>query len=192
MRIRGSLEFIEDVSKIIEGTLSISKMEDSCFRYCGVDVSMDEHKIVISMEDYVKSLPEVPVMKRGSKVRQLNQQELTLLRMITGKLSWLAMNCRPDLQFKVHRLSTSMKEATTKELYYAKKYVDAAKSGISRLEFHKCMNRVGEVTLYGIGDASFQAKPNNSIGGELILIGVGETNRVMPLYWKTKIIRRVC
>merc|ERR1712059_143394 len=43
----------------------------------------------------------------------------------------------------------------------------------------------------GIGDASYH-NDDNSVSGELILLGNKRTVTVSPMYWKSGAIRRVC
>ena len=54
----GSKKFVYETTEIFERTLTVSKIEDDQFRFCGVDVSLKDGKIYVEMEDYADSLKE--------------------------------------------------------------------------------------------------------------------------------------
>ena len=45
--------------------------------------------------------------------------------------------------------------------------------------------------VFGIGDASYKSD-KKAIGGEFVFLGNKNSNKAVPLYWKTKSIRQVC
>ena len=49
------------------------------------------------MEDHVESLEEVKENRKADRDEDLTKAELKVYRKMTGKLSWLANNTRPDL-----------------------------------------------------------------------------------------------
>ena len=54
--------------------------------------------------------------------------------------------------------------------------------------------RVGDkedLCILGVGDASYNTD-DNSVGGEIIMLGNKRTMTVSPIYWKSGVIRRVC
>ena len=79
---------------------------------------MLDDKIKLSMEDYAISLEEIPV-RQAKKKELLTEQEMHIFRKITGKISWLASNCRPDLCFNALKLSMKGKEAGIEDMKYA-------------------------------------------------------------------------
>ena len=92
----GDEDFVEETTKMFREHLTVSKVEDGRFRYCGVDLEMEDNKIVLSMEGYVQSLEEVP-LRAGKKEDSLTKEETSLMRKITGKLAWLANSTCPYL-----------------------------------------------------------------------------------------------
>ena len=60
----------------------------------------DGDVIVVSMEDYIKSLGKIEVRK-GMSDDPLTEVEMKVYRKYVGKLSWLASNTRPDLAMHV-------------------------------------------------------------------------------------------
>ena len=56
---------------------------------------------------------------------------------------------------------------------------------------YSCVGELKDLIVFGIGDASYKAG-EKSIGGSIVLLGSTKTNRVVPLIWKSKLIRQVC
>ena len=52
----GDEKFVNETTKMFEKTLTVSKIEDDKFRFCGVNVSLKDGKILVEMEDYADSL----------------------------------------------------------------------------------------------------------------------------------------
>ena len=76
--------------------LDISKIEESSFRFTGIDVKKFEDCIELSMNDYAESLEDVQIREDKSD-EKFTREEMRVLRKYVGKLSWLAANTRPDL-----------------------------------------------------------------------------------------------
>ena len=55
--VGGTSKFVDETTDLIKRNMTVSKVEDDRFRFCGVDVRLTEDKeIVISMEDYAEAL----------------------------------------------------------------------------------------------------------------------------------------
>ena len=65
-----------------------------------MDVKKDGNVIVVSMEDYAKSLDKIEI-RRGMPDNPLTEIEMKMYRKYVGKLSWLASNTRLDLAIHV-------------------------------------------------------------------------------------------
>ena len=55
-------------------------------------------------------------------------------------------------------------------------------------------SRIGpkeDLIIIGIGDASFKSE-EKAVGGILLFLSNSTMTRVVPIYWKSKIISRVC
>ena len=57
----GNNDFISIVTEKIRAALDISKIEDRVFRFTGSHVEQKDDSIVISMNEYAKSIEEVKV-----------------------------------------------------------------------------------------------------------------------------------
>ena len=95
--------------------MEISKLEDNEFRFTGMDVKKDGNLIVMSMEDYAKSLEKTEIRK-GFPDDPLTEIEMKMYRKYVGKLSWLASNTRPDLAIHVLNSARKQKHAVLKDL----------------------------------------------------------------------------
>ena len=76
------------VTEEIRKALDISKVEDSKFRFTGIDVEQFDDRIEISMDDYAASLEDIAIREDKSD-EKLNREEMRVLRKYVGKLSWL-------------------------------------------------------------------------------------------------------
>ena len=188
--IAGEAKFVDETTKMFEKTLTVSKVEDNRFRFCGVDVSLKDGKIMIEMEDYADSLTEVKI-RNVKKTELLDKIEMKQLRKITGKVNWLAENCRPDLCYSGLKLSTRSKNATIADLKYANNVIKKVKSKSSKVIFSPVAQETSDLIVYGIGDASYKAG-EKAIGGQFILLGNRKNDRVVPILWKSKLIKQVC
>ena len=52
----GTESFVQMVTEKVSATLDVSKGENDCFRFTGIDIKKVEDGIEISMEDYAESL----------------------------------------------------------------------------------------------------------------------------------------
>ena len=69
--------------------MEISKLEDDEFCFTGMDVKKQGDVIVVSMEDYAKSLEKLEIRK-GQPNDKLTEVEMKVYRKYVGKLLWLA------------------------------------------------------------------------------------------------------
>ena len=66
--------------------MNVSKVGDDRFRFCDVDVGLDEDtEIVFFMEDYAEALQEIIIEKDRKKKAELNKGELSEFRCVVGK-----------------------------------------------------------------------------------------------------------
>ena len=95
----------------------MSKIEEDCFRFTGLDIKVVDDGIEVSMEDYTNSLQDVKnIRKVDNHNEPLTKLEMKEYRKMTGKISWLANSTRPDLSFTALQMSKNNKEATISDL----------------------------------------------------------------------------
>ena len=93
----GTEKFLERITFKVRESLTISKIEKDEYRFTGIDVKKTEAGVIISMEDYANSIEEIAEIGKAKKTEPLSKVETKMYRKYTGKLNWLAENCRPDL-----------------------------------------------------------------------------------------------
>ena len=82
-----------------------SKREVDKFRFTGIDVEKTDEGILMSQNEYTKSIEEIEVKSSEDIKRDLNKEEFKQFRKATGKLSWLSETTRPDILFNVLEMS---------------------------------------------------------------------------------------
>ena len=61
--LAGTDIFLEEITKKIAEKMEISKLEDKEFRFTRMEVRKEGDVIVVSMEDYAKSLEKIEIRK---------------------------------------------------------------------------------------------------------------------------------
>ena len=87
-------------------------------------------------------------------------------------------------------MSMTGNDALIEDLKYANSVVRKAKGKVSRIYF-KLLKDIEHPMVYGLGDASYRAG-EKAIGGQFVLLGEEKGSFVMPVFWKSKLIRKVC
>ena len=132
----GEKEFIEDMVKKISCELKVSKIEHGQFRFTGIDFKKTSEGIEMSMEDYAKSMEKIGAFRSG-RSEPLIVLEMKVYRKYTGKLMWLAENCRPDLAFTALSMSQKTSKATVADLKKINKVIDRVHERESRVMLGK-------------------------------------------------------
>ena len=57
--LAGMRKFIEEITMKIKEKLDILKLEDDVFRFTGIDVTKEEDRIIVSMDEYANSLDKM-------------------------------------------------------------------------------------------------------------------------------------
>ena len=185
----GEKEFIEDMVEKISGELKVSKVEHGQFRFTGIDFKKTSEGIEMSMEDYARSMEKIGAFRSG-KNEPLTTLETKVYRKYTGKLMWLAENCRPDLSFTALAMSQKASKATVADLKKINKVVDRVHERESRVMFRKVADKEDLIT-FGVTDAAY-SKIERPVGGSLVMLGSKKTRTAVPLFWKSKTIQKTC
>ena len=185
----GEKEFIEDMVEKISGELKVSKVEHGQFRFTGIDFKKTSEGIEMSMEDYARSMEKIGAFRSGKK-EPLTTLETKVYRKYTGKLMWLAENCRPDLPYTDLAMSQKASKATVGDLKKINKVVDRVHERESRVMFRKVADREDLIT-FGVADAAY-SKIERPVGGSLVMLGSKKTRTAVPLFWKSKTIQKTC
>ena len=87
-------------------------------------------------------------------------------------------------------LAKRQKKATLKDLRSVNRVLKKVHKKESKVKFKKIGNRE-DLCLVGVCDASYQFY-DNSVGGDLLLLGNKKTDAASPIYWKSGVILKVC
>ena len=186
----GTDYFLTWFESMITENLKVSKVEHGIFRFTGVDIRQEEQKIIVSMDAYADSMHPIADFRKGDNSEALNEIELKVFRKYTGKLLWLAENCRPDLSFMANHLSKKSHNATLSDLKYVNKVLKKMRERSNEVVY----SRVGdkeELVVRSMSDASY-LKVKESVGGSLAMLSNKNNNKTVPLYWKSKRITKIC
>ena len=86
----GDEDFTKDILDTIYKKYECSKREVDKFRFTGIDVEKTDDGILMSQNEYTKSIEEIEVKSSEDIKRDLNKEEFKQFRKATGKLSWLS------------------------------------------------------------------------------------------------------
>ena len=164
--LAGTREFLREITQKIQEKLDISKLEDNVFRFTGIDV-FKEDRIVISMEEYAKSLEKLEII-RGSSEEELTETELRIYKKYIGKLKWLVSNMRPDLAVYVIKSAKKQKKATLKELRNNNRILEEVVEEQNRAVFERVADK-GKKCVISVSDVSYH-QTELSVAGEMTMI----------------------
>ena len=193
--VGGTSKFVDETTDLIKRNMTVSKVEDDRFRFCGVDVRLTKDKeIVISMEDYAEALQEINIEKDRKKKAELNKWEMTEFRRVVGQVSWLASNVRPDLAYNAVWMSKHIQKAVVEDLHYANKIIKKAKMRQNAVKY-VYIGKPDKLVVYTYTDAAYRAGEGSfsCVGGQFALVGLEDSSVVNPAFWKAKsIVRETC
>ena len=115
---------------------------------------------------------------------------MQIYRKFTGKISWLAANTRPDLAITALIMSKKNSNATIKDLKKINKVIEKIRAKPCRVEFTK-IGKKEDLILLGITDASYKSD-EKSISGTIVMLGNMKNESVIPIFWKSKTLQKVC
>ncbi|XP_068237035.1 uncharacterized protein [Palaemon carinicauda] len=188
--IAGTKEFVNELTEKVQSVLTVSKVEKDKFRFTDIDIQKARDEIVISMEDYANSIEEIPEIHKAKLDDPLTKQENKVYRKYAGKISWLAANTRPDLSITALLMSMKNNEAKIRDLKRVNQVVKRIHSKPNKVVFSRVGNKT-DLVIFGLGDASYLTD-DKSIGGNLILLGSKNMYDAVPIFWKSKTMRKVC
>ena len=84
----------------------------------------------------------------------MNEIKLKNFRKYTGKLLWLAENCRPDLSFMANKLSKKSHNATLSDLKYVNKVLKKVRERNNEVVYSKVGSKE-ELDVRSMSDASY-------------------------------------
>ena len=185
----GADGFLDELEKKIRKELNVSKVEKNKYRFTGIDIEKKDG-IVIYMEDYAESIEEIKEIRKEKKTEMLTKIENKLYRKYVGKISWLAENCRPDLAVTALKMARKSGKATVGDLMNVNSVVKRIKQKKNEVKFTK-VGRKEDLVVTGVGNASYKVD-GKAVGGNIVMLRDRKSERVVPLFWKSKSIQKVC
>ena len=132
----GTEKNMAEITLKIKEKLEISKLEYDEFRFTGMDVRRECDRIVVSMEEYVRSLEMIEV-KKGSPRETLTDVEMKVYRKYVGNLTWLASNMRPDLAVYVMESARKQKNTMLKDFRNINRILEKVKGKENKVIFSR-------------------------------------------------------
>ena len=102
-----------------------------------MDVLKQKDDIVLSIEDYVRSLEDIKNIRKLDKDDSLTKLELKEYRKMTGKIAWLANSTRLDLRYTALQLTKRNNSATISDL----RYLNTVLKKVCQKESRICFSR---------------------------------------------------
>ena len=120
----------------------------------------------------------------------LNENELKSYQTLTGKLSWIGNQWRPDIIFAIFELNSAIKNATINHLKQAIKVLKNVINLKAILTFPQMQN-LDECSLATYSDSSYNDVDNGGSQEGFIIFLSDRTRRLSPIMWQSKRIRQV-
>ena len=125
--VTGEKKFVEQIVEGIKSRMTVSKVEESEFRFTGLDVKVSKEGIKVSMDEYADSVEEVEEIRKAHRSEELTKIELKEYRKYSGKMSWLSQGARPDLSYTALQMSKRNNSATIADLRNINKVIEKVK-----------------------------------------------------------------
>ena len=134
--IAGTSDFIKKVIDHVGRELTVSKIEENCFRFTGHQIKVVDNGIKVSMEDYTNSLQDIKNIRKVEDCNEpLTKLEMKECRKITSKIAWLANSTRPDLSFTALWMSKNNNKATISDLRDLNRVLKKVRERESRIKY---------------------------------------------------------
>jgi hypothetical protein len=189
----GTKEFLEEIMPQVLGIFKVGKSEAKEFMYTGFFFKQDNEGVTVDQDKYIDnaSLPNIDTKQIKDKQREMSQEELTLLRQITGVLNWTVRATRPDLAFDCVDLSTNFKGGSVAELVKAQKCAERMKQNKVSVRLPDLKN-LQDCQVWVYTDAAFRNLNNNtdSCGGYVIFLVNIKTGKAAVIEWKSNKLKR--
>lgn len=184
--------FVNQVIQPFKNTFEIGTEETGSFKYLGLHITQSKKGIEIEQSKYCQSLKPITVSKerKAHKNLPLGSDETKKLRALIGQMNWAATQTRPDVLFECCELASKIKNATVSDMLVAnkvlKKLQNDVKVNIPPLNDINCLKFIvhSDASYANLGDGGSQ-------GGYVICLSDSVTNKMSPIAWQSKRIKRV-
>ena len=187
----GDDDNLKKIINDIKSRFRVSSEGEGLFDYLGVEIQQDQReKITLSQCKYIQEITQIPVPNNRELDSPLNCEEKQKLRSLVGQMNWVANHSRPDIAFDACQISTSVKDATIRDLKNANKVVMRVKSEQVKLTY-PLLGDISASHIICYTDASFKNLPGGASQGGYCIFIKGANDKRALLAWQSKKIKRV-
>ena len=186
----GDQQFHDEVVDEIKKRFKISKDQEGNFTYTGMSIWTDSKgNVHLNQNKYIEEMEEIP---KGIEEDMTDEKCKALIRQAVGKLLYLNLT-RPDISFKINMLSRlTPGENQRDKVKQARELISEIKKTKVEIKYGP-LGSLDSLYLEIHADASFgnvDDKTKSTEGAVIILRGSSGTGS--PIYWRSKVIARVC
>ena len=189
----GTPYFNKTIMPQVLSCFKVGKSESRDFMYTGFHLKQTDEGVRIDQDKYVRNvnIPAIDLQQLKDRKREMKQDELTLLRQITGIVNWAARATRPDLSFDMIDLSTKFKGGKVDDLIKAKNVATRLKKTEISIMVSD-LDNLNECEIIVYTDAAFRNLNDNtdSCGSYVILIVNKRNGKCAPIEWKSGKLKR--
>jgi hypothetical protein len=175
----GDSKFEQQIVNQITQRFIAGKVEESCFKYIGFNVSQSPSGITMDQTAFEDTPNEyLSTHRMSQKENMLNNKELTILRQIVGRLNWFVQGSRPDLAFATIELSTKLKNGCVNDLMKGLKIIRRLHDVESKVFFPTLKEPMKDWTLVLFTDAAHANICNGtgSMGAHILFLADNQGN----------------
>ena len=189
----GNKYFSDVIMPQVLSAFKVGKEESREFMYTGYYINQKEDGISVDQLKYVDNvkIPDIDTKKLKDRKREMTQDELTLLRQLTGMINWAARATRPELCFQTIDLSTKFKGGKVEHLIAAKNTAIRLKKGkvVIKISNLGCLE---DCQVWVYTDAAFRNlnDKTDSCGGYIIFLVNIKNGNCAPIEWKSNKVKR--
>ena len=190
MLFAGTENFMNSVILAFKRTFQISKEEESCFKYVGIDVEQRDNCIKLSQKDYIAAMKTelLPKEMLSDKNRSVTPEETKIFRQAVGSLGWVAAITRPEFAYYYYMGTVQSKPKVNDFIRY-RKTVKELKSCDSRILIKKLYFKT--LRLEAFSDASLSNLTDGSSQLVYIIFLTDAKRTAVPICWASKKSKRV-
>ena len=181
----GTPAALKELTAFLKQRFIVGSFQRNKFMFCGVSVIQAPNKdIVISQEDDLTSIPQVPLSKERAKQsrEKATEQELKHYQSLTGSLLWIGTHTVPHLKYVASMLAQKNANLLVKDLKNANSLVRYAKTLYAVITFpHPPLTTY---TLVTYTDASSNGPQEGCIVFKMY--GLKKGSIIHPLVWHSR------
>ena len=114
---------------------TVSKEELQTFKYLGLSISQTNDGTFMHQNECIEEIEVVEIDKRNQKDRKLLPHETQQLQRVAGQLNWVSTQTRPVMAYAASVVSSSIKDATVRDLVMVNKFIKLLKCNKLVLSF---------------------------------------------------------